>query len=300
MSGFTLLKFDDYEFIRELGRGTYSEVTLHKNKQTGELVAIKVFDLSRVDAVYEMDFMKEISILGTLKHPAIIKLYGFCPPGLVTKLSYAFEFMEHGSLDDLLVEIQMGIPHPEFGPTERMISIYGVAFALRYMHHEAIKDGMVMHRDIKSGNVLLDKDWKPRLADFGFAKVITEGMPNTPNRGSWPWMAPEVMLGQPYSTSADVYSFGMLIYELITNYPPFIMCLTAKDVIHAVTVKKERPLLPEPELPIYKVIRMCWDQNPSRRPTMIDVCQMLVTETMALPGSDMLRLFQYVSEMPSL
>ena len=65
MSGFTLLKFDDYEFIRELGRGTYSEVTLHKNKQTGELVAIKVFDLSRVDAVYEMDFMKEISILGT-------------------------------------------------------------------------------------------------------------------------------------------------------------------------------------------------------------------------------------------
>ena len=63
------------------------------------------------------------------------------------------------------------------------------------------------------------------------AKVITEGMPNTPNRGSWPWMAPEVMLGQPYSTSADVYSFGMLIYELITNYPPFIMCLTAKDVI---------------------------------------------------------------------
>ena len=297
MSGFTALDFNDYEYIRPLGKGSYSEVTLYRNKKTDELVAIKVFDLGRVDAVYEMDFMKEISILGTLKFPSIIKFFGFCPPGIGKKLSYAFEYMEHGSLDDLLVDIQMGVPHPDFGPTERMMSIYGVAFALQYMHNDAIKDGMVMHRDIKAGNVLLDKDMKPRLADFGFAKVVTEGMPNTPERGSWPWMAPEVMLGKPYSTAADVYSFGMFMYELVTDYTPFIGCLNSKEVIHAVTVKKERPFLPEPEKPIYRVIRMCWDENPKKRPTMIDVCQMIVTETMALPGSDLHRLMEYVGTL---
>ena len=296
-TNFVDLDLNDYEFIKDIGKGAYCQVSLQRNKKTGELAAVKTYDLARLGQDYTMDFCAEFSMIGTLNYPSIIKLYG-CHFG-ENAVFYALEYMENGSLDDLLTEMNLGIPHPDFGPTQRMIIIAGVACALRYMHHYAIEHGEVMHRDVKAGNVLLDKNYRPKLADFGFTKVIMEGIPNTPQRGSWPWMAPEVMRGDPYyNTKADVYSFGMFLYEVVTDMMPFVCCNTSKEVIERVTVKKERPFLPEPELPIYRIIRQCWMEDPKQRPDMKDICQMLLTETMALPGCDLVEYMQYVLSLP--
>lgn len=294
---FTPLSMDNLKFIKSVGKGAYSEVGLYENLETGQLMALKVYNVERADERYEIDFMKEIAIVGTLNFPSIIKLYGFVAPNENQKFAYALEYMENGNLDDLLCEMQMGIDHPEFGPTEKMIVLVGVAFALNYMHNHAVKNGSVMHRDIKAGNVLLDGKMRPKLADFGFAKVITDGLPNTPNRGSWPWMAPEVMMGENYSTKADVYSFGMFMYEVITHITPFVHLMTSREIIHAVTVKKERPVVPDPDLGIVSVMRACWNDDPAERPTMAEVCAMLVTETIHLPGADIAETLAYIAEI---
>jgi serine/threonine protein kinase len=293
------LNLDDWECIRDVGRGTYATVTLQRNKKTGQEVAFKRFTLRRADERYELDFMKEISILGTLNFPSVIKFFGFAAPecGAEVELCYAFEFMANGSLDDLLTDIQLGISRPQFGPTERMIVIVGIAAALWYCHNRAIRNGAVIHRDIKAGNVLLDEHMKPHLADFGFAKVITSGRPNTPCRGSWPWMAPEVMLSGKYGTKSDVYSFGMFLYEIVTGLTPFVHFHTSKEVIYAVTIKKERPVIPPPGLQIHDIMRKCWDDNPDERPSMEEVMLLLLTETVVLPGADLDKVLEYINEI---
>jgi serine/threonine protein kinase len=296
---FLSLVLDDWEEVGAIGRGTYAVVSLHRHKKTGQEVAFKRFTLRGVDDRYELDFMKEISILGTLDYPSIIKFYGFACPrvGDEMHLSYAFEYMANGSLGDILTDIQLGIEFPHFGPTERMIVIAGVGAALWHCHHGMIPGGSIIHRDVKAGNVLLDEHMRPRLADFGFAKLISGSRPNTPCRGSWPWMAPEVMLSGDYGVKADVYSFGMFLYEIVTGMTPFAEFQNWKEVAYAVTVRNDRPVIPPPALRIHDVIRRCWGQKPEHRPDMDEVMLMIVTETMALPGTDMGRLLEYICEI---
>jgi mitogen-activated protein kinase kinase kinase 9 len=295
------LCFEDYEDLGLIGKGKYSDVTLAKHKATGEIVAIKTFTFRQVDERYEIDFMREISILGILKHPVIIKFYGFSAPAEAEtdelRWAYAIEYVENGSLDSILEQVQCGCDGIEFGPTERMICMLGVGAALDYMHSHAVKDGFVVHRDIKAGNVLLDKAMKPRLCDFGFAKVITDMLPNTPNRGSWPWMAPEVMMGEKYGTKADVYSFGMLIFEIVVGMTPFVHMRTGKEIRTAVIERNERPLIPGPQLPIHAIIRRCWDRDPEKRPSIGDLLGLMLTQTIALEGCDMVRLLDYAQEI---
>lgn len=290
---------DDFEPVQYIGSGTYSTITLEKYKKTGELIALKTFTLVDEDERYESDFMKEIAILGTFHHPCIIKFHGFLSEERNgnLQLSYALDYMEKGCLDGILTDINNGMIFPNFGMTERSIIILGVACAMRYMHHYAIQNGSVLHRDLKSGNILLDKDYKPKLADFGFAKVIQNTEYNTPKRGSWPWMAPEVMDSSHYGLKSDVYSFGMLIYEILTAKVPFDHYSTALEICNAVLKKKERPVLPEPRLKIYELIEQCWDQDPVKRPDFNDIVPLLLTETYLLPETDPKKYFQFATEI---
>ncbi|OHT15172.1 hypothetical protein TRFO_14346 [Tritrichomonas foetus] len=290
---------EDFEELSVLGHGSYSIVTLQKNKITGELVAIKTFTLTNDDERYEIDFMKEISILGTFNHPCIIGFHGFTSTEKDGKfvISYALDYMEKGCLDDILTDLNLGVEYPDFGPTQRSIIVLGIACAMRYLHYSSIKNGNVIHRDLKSGNVLLDSEYKPKLADFGFAKVITEGMLNTPKRGSWPWMAPEVMTSSEYGLKADVYSFAMLMYEVATGMMPFTQYDKMLDIYAAVVERKEKPILPEPRLMIYNLIEKCWNHDPDQRPDFIEIVPLLMTETFVLPGTDYNAYFEYAKQI---
>lgn len=296
---FVKLDKNDFEFIRFVGRGTYSIISLQKYKKTGEIFAVKKFVLGDEDERYESDFMKEISILGTFHHPCIIGFHGFLQDevGGKLELSYVLDYMEKGCLDDLLMSIDAGIEFPDFGPTEKSIIILGIACALRYMHYYAIKNGFVLHRDIKSGNILLDENFRPKLADFGFAKVISSYEPNTPRRGSYPWMAPEVMTSSKYGVKADVYSFGMLMYEIVVGKTPFGDFKSVADIVHAVTKKNARPPLPNPRLNIFELIEKCWSTNPDKRPDFNEIVPMLATETYILPGTDFDKYIEFASKI---
>jgi serine/threonine protein kinase len=110
-------------------------------------------------------------------------------------------------------------------------------------------------------------------------------------------MALEVMVSGDYGTPADVYSYGMVIYEIVTGYSPFVHLKTVDEVKNAVLKKKERPTLPPPRLPIYELIELCWKQAPEERPEIDEVMLMMMTETVALPGTEMERVFAYLGEI---
>lgn len=288
----------DFEHIRDLGSGAYSKVSLEKNKKTGEIVAIKTFSRPNYDDRYEADFMKEISILGTIRHPCIISFYGFSAPvheeNLI--LSYAFEYMEGGSLSDLLDSCFIGSRPDNFGGTEKTIIAIGIASALRYLHDIAIHNGSIIHRDIKSSNVLLDANYRPKLSDFGFAKVIHEEEHNTPRRGSYPWMAPEVMSSSTYGKSCDVYAFGMFLYELVSEHIPFVDAQTTDEIVHRVTEDKERPILPDHDKKICEIIQKCWDEDPHKRPSFDKIVGWLIGGLYSFDGTDYEHIRTYVNE----
>ncbi|XP_042755716.1 serine/threonine-protein kinase STY13 [Lactuca sativa] len=141
---------------------------------------------------------------------------------------------------------------------------------MKYVHGFAL-----IHRDLKSDNLLISADKSIKIADFGVARieVQTEGM--TPETGTYCWMAPEMIQHRPYTQKVDVYSFGIGLWELITGMLPF-QNMTAVQAAFAVVNKGVRPTIPHDYLPVLtEIMTRCWDGNPDSRPAFTEVVRML-------------------------
>lgn len=307
MSAVTVFKLSDFEIEKDLGKGAFAEVKLARNKSTGELVALKIYRFPDEDnAIYEADFMREIGLMATLHHPCIVGFRGVLEtkPRKDMELAYATQYLVNGSLNDILERIYAGEEVPGFGPTQKSIIAYGVASAMKYLHKSARKSGAVMHRDLKSGNILLDEKFRPMLADFGFAKVVREKEQesmrrNTQQRGSWPWMAPEVMTGTSYGPEADVFSYAMILYELAAGYIPFVGFINSLQYFNAVAIEQQRPPMPDGNHEIMELAKLCWPQEPSERLTFKQIVTMMKSHPYVFDGTDITEFQNYVAELDS-
>ncbi|KOM54111.1 hypothetical protein LR48_Vigan10g000300 [Vigna angularis] len=145
-----------------------------------------------------------------------------------------------------------------------------VARGMAYVHGLGL-----IHRDLKSDNLLIFGDKSIKIADFGVARieVLTEGM--TPETGTYRWMAPEMIQHRPYTQKVDVYSFGIVLWELITGMLPF-QNMTAVQAAFAVVTKNVRPIIPNDCLPVLReIMTRCWDPNPDIRPPFTEIVGML-------------------------
>ncbi|KAL3644269.1 Serine/threonine-protein kinase sty13 [Castilleja foliolosa] len=144
-----------------------------------------------------------------------------------------------------------------------------VARGMEYVH------GLnLIHRNLKSDNLLIAADKSIKIADFGVARieVQTEGM--TPETGTYRWMAAEMIRRRPYIQKVDVYSFGIVLWELITGMLPFPN-MTAVQAAFDVVNKGVRPAIPNDCLPaLSQIMTLCWDANPDVRPTFNEVVRM--------------------------
>lgn len=214
-----------------IGKGGSGQVYKVKVK-TGQIVAVKKLwggGTQKPDT--ESEFKSEIETLGRIRHANIVKLLFCCSCDDFRILVY--EYMENGSLGDVLHEGKF----VELDWSKRFGIALGAAKGLAYLHHDCVP--AIVHRDVKSNNILLDHDFVPRVADFGLAKTLLhEGSEGAMSRvaGSYGYIAPEYGYTLKVTEKSDVYSFGVVLMELITGKRPNDSCFGEnKDIVKWVT-----------------------------------------------------------------
>lgn len=196
---------------RELGSGAFSVVKLGVNKKTGENVAVKIVSKKKLSDEDLAALHTEIKILTRLNHPHIIKLFEVFEEG--AEFYIVTELVQGGELFDRIVSKS----HYTEKEARDLVKLFLETMA--YMH-----ESDVVHRDLKPENLLLtseDNDANIKIADFGFAKRITELDPNEVACGTPGYVAPEILRGDKYGSEVDIWSMGVICYVLLAGYPPF-------------------------------------------------------------------------------
>ena len=210
-------KFGHYKIISEIGRGGMGAVFLAERSDGAfeQKVALKIIRRSFPDAALEQRFVRERRILASLNHPHIAKLLdgGVSETG---ELFLAMEYIAGETLTDFVGSHELSIE-------ARLILFLKICLAVSYSHRN-----LIVHRDLKPSNIIVTEDGDPKLLDFGLAKIIEsaefpdQNQTQTMFRAFTPaYASPEQILGKNITTASDVYSLGVILYELLTGEKPF-------------------------------------------------------------------------------
>ncbi|XP_017982235.1 PREDICTED: G-type lectin S-receptor-like serine/threonine-protein kinase LECRK3 [Theobroma cacao] len=269
-------------FKHELGRGAFGVVYKGTIRQ-GSFVQVAVKKLNNVAQDGEKEFRTEVNVIGQTHHKNLVRLLGFCEDGPQRLLVY--EFLSNGTLASLLFG--------EFKPSwnQRVQIAFGIARGLLYLHEEC--SNQIIHCDIKPQNILLDEYYNARISDFGLAKLLflDQSQTSTAIRGTKGYVAPEWFRNLPITVKVDVYSFGVLLLEIIccrrsvdtdaSGSEKIILTYWAFDCYQERTldalVENDMEALNDTEkLERFVAIAIwCIQEDPSLRPTMKKVTQML-------------------------
>ncbi|XP_042385311.1 probable serine/threonine-protein kinase SIS8 isoform X4 [Zingiber officinale] len=252
------IDFSELTVGTRVGIGFFGEV--FRGIWNGTDVAIKVFLEQDLTTENMEDFCNEIYILSRLRHPNVILFLGACmkPP----HLSMVTEYMEMGSLYYL---IHMSGQKKKLSWRKRLKMLRDICRGLMCIHRMKI-----VHRDLKSANCLVDKHWAVKICDFGLSRIITDGpLRDNSSAGTPEWMAPELIRNEPFTEKCDIFSLGVIMWELCTLNRPWDGTPPVQ-VIYAVA--NEGTGLEIPEGPLGKLIADCWAE-PDERPS----CQEILT-----------------------
>ncbi|KAK7329272.1 hypothetical protein VNO77_23427 [Canavalia gladiata] len=278
------LKIATNNYSNLLGSGGFGAV--YKGKfRDGTMVAVKVLRGSTSNDRIEEQFMAEVGTIGKFHHLNLVRLYGFCFEKNSKALVY--EYMENGSLDNYLFHENNALGF------ERLYEIaVGTAKGIAYLHEECQQ--RIIHYDIKPGNILLDNNFNPKVADFGLAKLCNRENTHitmTGVRGTLGYAAPELWMPKfPVTHKCDVYSFGILLFEIIGRRRHFNVDLPESQEWFPTWVWKKFDAGELEELTIacrieennkdiaermVNVALSCVQYRPESRPIMSDIVKML-------------------------
>ncbi|XP_070551720.1 serine/threonine-protein kinase SIK3 homolog isoform X2 [Ptychodera flava] len=198
-----------YEIERTIGKGNFAVVKLATHSITKTKVAIKIIDKTQLDEDNLKKIFREIYIMKLLRHPHIIRLYQVMETDRMIYL--VTEYASGGEIFDHLVS------HGRMTEKEARKKFRQIVAAVHYCHHR-----LIVHRDLKAENLLLDANLNIKIADFGFSNKYTPGRPMRTWCGSPPYAAPELFEGKEYSgPKADIWSLGVVLYVLVCGALPF-------------------------------------------------------------------------------
>ncbi|KAL1556936.1 LRR receptor-like serine/threonine-protein kinase FEI 1 [Salvia divinorum] len=257
----------------------------------GNVFALK--RISKFNGGFNRFFERELEILGSIKHRYLVNLRGYCNSPTSQLLIY--DFLSGGSLDEALHERA-----EQLDWETRLNIIMGAAKGLAYLHHDC--SPRIIHRDIKSSNILLDGNFDARVSDFGLAKLLKdeESHITTIVAGTFGYLAPEYMQSGRATQKSDVYSFGVLLLEIVSGKRPtdasfiekglnivgWLNFLASEDRQREIVDLHCERVQAETFDALLAVAAQCVSSCPEDRPTMQQVVQILESEIMTPCPSD--------------
>ncbi len=249
----------DYELLEEVGRGGQGVVFRARQKSLNRTVALKVISLGQwASEAHLKRFRREAEAAASLDHPGIVPIYdvgerdGSC--------YFSMKFVEGGQLDEVVRRTPISI-------RQAAELIAKVARTVHYAHEHGI-----LHRDIKPGNILLDKNGEPHLTDFGLARLLDAQSSVTRTidvLGTPSYMAPEQAAGETtkLSKATDVYGLGAVLYQLLTGHPPFAGGTTYETIrlLRDTEPRQPRALNPKVDRDLSTICLKCLEKDPQRR-----------------------------------
>ncbi len=251
--------FGDYELLEVIGRGGQGVVYRARQKSLNRTVALKVIGLGHwATEAHLKRFRREAESAASLEHPCIVPIYevgerdGSC--------YFSMKFIEGGHLDEVIKREPMQI---------RCVVelIAKVARTIHYAHERGI-----LHRDVKPGNILLDQKGEPHLTDFGLARLVETESTVTRTMevlGTPSYMAPEQAVGNNAAVSnvTDVYGLGAVLYQLLTDHPPFAGGTTYETIKLLLDTEPRQPRLWNPKIDrdLSTICLKCLEKDPKRR-----------------------------------
>ncbi|XP_073158642.1 cold-responsive protein kinase 1-like [Henckelia pumila] len=266
-----------------LGRGGFGPVYLGK-LEDGRSVAVKKLSVDKSQQG-ESEFLAEVKMITSIQHKNLVRLLGCCSDGDQRLLVY--EYMKNGSLDNII-----------YGKNDFFLSwkirfqiILGIARGLQYLHEDA--HVRIVHRDIKASNILLDEKFQPRIGDFGLARFFPEDQAylSTKFAGTLGYTAPEYAIRGELSEKADIYSFGVLVLEIIScrkntdlnlssemqYLPEYAWKLYERCMLHELIDSRLRndDFVEKDVLQVIQVTFLCLQPEADSRPPMSEIVAML-------------------------
>ncbi|KAJ4762119.1 hypothetical protein LUZ62_072494 [Rhynchospora pubera] len=275
LSNVQIIRNEDLEDLRVLGSGAFG--TVYHGRWRGTDVAIKrikkscfTYQSSLTDKLLE-EFWREAAILSKLHHPNVLAFYGVVKDGPGGSLATVTEFMVSGSLRTVLLRRDRYLDQ-----RKRIMLAMDAAIGMEYLHAKNI-----VHFDLKCDNLLVNlKDLsRPicKVADFGLSKMKETTMVSGGMRGTLPWMAPEQlsMSSNKVSEKIDVYSFGIVMWEILTGEEPY-SGMHYGQVIVGILNNTLRPTVPASCDPNWKkLMEQCWAADPDQRPSFTEIASCL-------------------------
>lgn len=264
-----VLTKDDFIMGQKIGSGTFGSVYKGVLKKNMTPIAIKMLNAHLLGGRQLETFKREVWTMANFNHPSILHLYGVT---LTAPFCIITELLKCSLYDKLTV----------LTPTKRSVIALRVSQAMEQLH-----SARIIHRDLKSANILLDDDDMPRVCDFGLVGFKKRGT-KTGYVGTAQWMAPEILRSSPfYDEKVDVYSFAVMLWEMLAQKQPYGN-MTQDQMVMAILEKGLRPeILPEYGPPgLIDLIKVCWNEKPSERPSFSQISVALLKMECHFLGTD--------------
>lgn len=243
-----------YERLETIGKGAYGSVHKGREVATGNVVALKIINLDTEDDDVG-DIQREVALLTQLRDaPNVTQYYGCFLDG--PRVWIVMEYAQGGSVRTLMKASKDGTVEEKYV----VIIVREVLLALNYLHKSSI-----IHRDIKAANILITAAGKVMICDFGVsALLVTASSKRNTLVGTPHWMAPEVAHGNPYDTKADIWSLGIMIYEMIKGSVPHAHIMDQHKLIQMIPrLKPPRLIENECSKELRDFVALCLKEMPS-------------------------------------
>ena len=271
-----LVKLEDFELGESIGHGAYGEVFKAVHKKTGKVCAVKQLHGTHFTNKDILDFCREVAVLAKCDGMFLTPFLGW---QAAMPLLIVTEFIPKGSL---FAALRHRPGSPSLTGTHKTLIALGVAKGMATLHAKGI-----IHRDLKSLNVLLDDKLLPCICDFGVSRFADEkSQLLTKDVGTPHWMAPELFMSQKYTNKVDVYAYAILLWEMVTETVPF-KGKSGVQIALAVCQNRERPAFPS-HVPkaLKQFISACWHQDPDKRPTFEQIVKVLCNKKVMFAGTN--------------